>query len=175
MLKALSDGFRHYADFRGRTTRALFWNFIVATHLLIILLMLPAIVEFMKFWRFAMEDVRMLNAILAVYHSTTAAADTIVAVLAELAGEYFAAGLPKPAVYGAIASSVLALICLLPTLSITVRRLRDAGYSIWWILPPVLSFIPLPLLTSLAQILSLVTLVLCCMPTRKELPEVPTI
>lgn len=172
MIKALTDGFRRYADFSGRTTRAYFWNFVVATHLLIILCALPAIVEFMKFWRFALEDVRLMDTILQA-NTSAETQEAMVTVLTELATEYFANGLPMVAIGGLVLSGILAIVCLLPTISITVRRLRDAGVSPWWVLPPVCCVVPVPLLATLAQILCLVTLVLCSLPTRNELPAVP--
>lgn len=176
MFSALADGFRHYADFRGRTARAGFWNFVVATHLLVLLCLLPAIVEFMKFYDFMLHDTRFLDVLIPMLSDLTVL-DTAALenVALELGGEYMAGGAEQfmlPLV-GMVMGSVVALVVLVPTIAITVRRLRDAGQNPWWVLPPLVSFLPLPFVGSLATMLSLVTLVLCCMPTREQLPAVP--
>lgn len=172
MFRALLNGFRNFADFRGRTARAEFWNFVVATHLVIMLLMLPAFVDFMKFWHFMLEDVRFLDVLAGVLVGDVGA-EALEPIATELVTEYYSEGLPMLTVVGAVLSCVVALLVLVPTISMTMRRLRDAGQSPWWVLPPVLSMLPLPFVVSVAQMLSLVTLVFCCFSSRTELPEVP--
>jgi len=76
-------------DFRGRTGRAGFWNFVIATHLVIILLMVPAYVEFLHFFRFAMEDVRVQDMMVQVAEQT-APVESLLPVMNELADEYLA-------------------------------------------------------------------------------------
>lgn len=177
MFRSLAEGFRHYVDFRGRTARAGFWNFVVATHLLVLLCMLPAIVEFMKFYDFMLHDTRFLDELIPMVSGQSVPdTEVLLEVARELGEEYVAGGAEqfKFALVGVVLGSVVALVVLLPTLAITVRRLRDAGQSPLWVLPPVVSFLPLPVVGSLAAVLSLVTLVLCCMPTRELLPAVPT-
>ncbi|MDO5472493.1 MAG: DUF805 domain-containing protein [Akkermansia sp.] len=176
MLKSLREGFRHYADFRGRSTRAMFWNFVVATHLVIWLCMLPALVEFMKFYHFLLQDVRFVS--LFLDSKTLALAyDTsmVECVVKELGEEYFAGGVAElwPVLLGLVLGCVAALAVAVPTLAVTVRRLRDAGKSPWWVLPPVLTMVPLPVVCHLASVLSLVTLVFCCLRSKEELPPLP--
>lgn len=171
MIKALKEGFIHYADFGGCTTRAGFWNFVVGTHLLILLCMLPAMLEFFRFYDFLLHDVRFLDLILG---GGEIAPNAIMAVAQELGQEYVAAHGPfYSELSGMVLGAVLALVVLLPTIAITVRRLRDAGCSVMWVWPPVLSLLPIPYLSTLALLLSAVTLVMCCMPTREQLPAVP--
>ncbi len=176
MFRALIDGFRHYADFRGCTARAGFWNFVVATHLLVLLCLMPAIVEFMKFYDFMLHDTRFLDVFIPMVTDPAMLDEAAIeAVVGELFDEYMAGGLEQfvlPLV-GLVLGGAVAMVVLLPTISITVRRLRDAGRSPLWVLPPVMSFLPLPFVGSVAVVLSLVTLVLCCMPTCEQLPAVP--
>lgn len=178
MIKALKEGFLHYADFSGRTARAGFWNFVVGTHLLILLCMLPALLEFFRFYDFLLHDVRFAELIFGGGMVTPESLDVeaMGSVLQELAGEYMAAHGPFNAeLVGMVLGGVLALVVLLPTVAITVRRLRDAGCSVMWVLPPVLSLLPVPYVSTLAMLLSLVTLVMCCLPTREQLPAVPPV
>ena len=173
MIKALKEGFLHYADFSGRATRAMFWNFVVGTHLLILLCLLPAMWEFFRFYDFLLHDTRFIDRILG---DGMIAPDSIMSVVQELGQEYAAAHGPfYPELLGMVLGAVLALAVLLPTVSITVRRLRDAGCSVMWVWPPVISLLPIPYISTLAVLLSLVTLVMCCMPTREQLPAVPPV
>lgn len=173
MIKALKEGFLHYADFSGRATRALFWNFVIGTHLLILLCMLPAMLEFFRFYDFLLHDTRFIDLILG---DGMIASDAVMAVVQELGQEYAAAHGPfYLELAGMVLGAVLALVVLLPTIAITVRRLRDAGCSVMWVWPPVLSLLPIPYLSTLALLLSAVTLVMCCMPTREQLPDVPPV
>lgn len=173
MIKALKEGFLHYADFSGCATRAMFWNFVVGTHLLILLCLLPAMLEFFRFYDFLLHDTRFIDQILG---DGMIAPDSIMSVVQELGQEYAAAHGPfYSELAGIVLGAVLALAVLLPTVSITVRRLRDAGCSVMWVWPPVISLLPIPYISTLAVLLSLVTLVMCCMPTREQLPAVPPV
>ena len=178
MIKALKGGLLHYADFSGRTTRAMFWNFVVGTHLLIMFCMLPAMLEFFRFYDFLLHDVRFLDLLLndGVIVSASFDMEAIGSVVQELGQEYAAAHGPFEVEFaGLVLGAVLALAVLLPTVAITVRRLRDVGCSVMWVLPPVLSLLPIPYLSTFALLLSVVTLVMCCMPTREQLPAVPPV
>ncbi len=171
MIKALKEGFLHYVDFSGRSTRAMFWNFVVGTHLLILLCMLPAMLEFFRFYDFLLHDTRFID---TIFGGGMVASDTVMAVVQELGQEYAAVHGPfYLELAGMVLGTVLALAVLIPTVAITVRRLRDAGYSVMWVWPPVISLLPVPYISTLAVLLSLVTLVMCCMPTREQLPAVP--
>ena len=181
MIQALKHGFVHYADFRGRSSRAEFWGFIVTTHLLVLLCLMPAFLEFLKFYNFMLHDVRFLDVFMPILSDTgglgLSESDKmeLATVVHELAEEFFAGGFSQlaPTVAGAVMGSLLALVILLPTLSIMVRRLRDAAYSPWWVLPPVCCLLPIPFVGTIASLLSLATFVLCCMPSREPLLPVP--
>ncbi len=183
IFKSLGEGFRGYACFRGRMARANYWNFVISTHLLILLLLLPAFVEFMKFYRFMLEDVRVLDLLATVLDSLTTRAnlssvdleESALRLVKELGEEYLAAGNRDFtwAIVGLVAASVMGLVILLPTISATVRRLRDAGQSVWWILPPLLVVLPIPFVGTVTQLLTLVTLGMCCMASKPELPGIP--
>ncbi len=174
MCKALINGFRHYTDFRGCASRAEFWNFIIATHLLVLLCMLPAFVEFMKFYNFLLHDVRFIDELALVLGEPAAfRQEAFGAVVKDLAEEYFAGGGESYwlELGGMLLGTLLMLVVFVPTVSVTVRRLRDAGQSPWWVLAPIFSW--LPYVGTLAAVLSLVTLVFCCMGSRGQLPAVP--
>ncbi len=180
MLHALIDGFRRYADFRGRTSRSGFWNFIVATHLLVLLCMLPALVEFLRFYRFILQDERLLEWVMSNMQPEASLATQLpdptvpVTVVSELSEEYLVLHGPfYLELMFMVLGAVLAVVCLLPSLAVTVRRLRDAGQSVWWVLPPVVCLLPVPVLPCIAAVLCLVTLVLCCLPGRAPLPPLP--
>lgn len=49
------------------------------------------------------------------------------------------------------------------SLSLSVRRLRDAGFSVWWVALPIL--IPAGIFGTIAKI---VVLVMCAFPTKVE-------
>lgn len=176
VFKALAEGFRGYVCFRGRMTRASFWNFVITTHLLIFLLLLPAFVEFMKFYRFMLEDSRILDLLTArVNPASIDLEEYLVQIVQELGAEYLAAenhDFTWPIV-GLVAACVMGVVVLLPTISATVRRLRDAGQSVWWVLAPLAALLPVPFVGVVAQLLTLVTLALCCMASKPELPDIP--
>lgn len=122
MIKALKEGFLHYVDFSGRSTRAMFWNFVVGTHLLILLCMLPAMLEFFRFYDFLLHDTRFID---TVFGGGMIASDAVMAVVQELGQEYSAVHGPfYSELAGMVLGTVLALAVLIPTVAITVRRLR---------------------------------------------------
>ncbi len=176
IFTSLAEGFRGYACFHGRMARASFWNFVISTHLLIFLLLLPAFVEFMKFYRFMLEDSRVLDLLTARVNPALIDLEEYLArTVLELGEEYLAAGnhdFTWPIV-GLVAACVVGVVVLLPTISATVRRLRDAGQSVWWVLPPLMAVLPIPFVGMVAQLLTLVTLGMCCMASKPELPDIP--
>ncbi len=176
IFESLAEGFRGYIHFRGRMARASYWNFIISTHLLVFLLLLPAFVEFMKFYRFLLEDSRVLDLLTArVNPALIDLEEYLVRIVQEMGAEYLAAGNHDFtwAIAGLVAAFAVGVVILLPTVSATVRRLRDAGQSVWWILPPLVAVLPLPFVGVVAQLLTLVTLGLCCMSSKPELPDIP--
>ena len=111
-LMASYNGFRHYFDFSGRTSKLDFWFF-----------MLFFLIAYLLVW---LVDHFFL---------------TPVVVLKDLP---FGNLLPSGYFDGEVGLLVLAYrpIMVVPTLSATVRRLRDAGKSGWWFL---LWIFPLPI------------------------------
>ncbi len=107
------NGFRHYFDFSGRTSKLDFWLFLL--FFLIMYLLVWLLDHFFL---------------------------TSVVVLKDLPFSNF---LPIGYVDGEVGLLVLAYrpIMVVPTLSATVRRLRDVGKSGWWSL---LWVFPLPIL-----------------------------
>lgn len=170
-MKALLHGFRHYADFSGRDSRSVFWGFIVLTHMIFMLLLLPGIWVLMKFWRALLADDYIVQTIaLEVIENGRAEslfdADMLAAVQ-EVAQGFFANVWQEymvPCLFTLLAGLWL-LIILLPTVSASARRMRDAGINPWWVLTlPLSQLVP----GDLGIILGLVWLVLCCLPSKAE-------
>ena len=60
-MHALLQGFRQYADFSGRTSRRDFWQFVSITQLTFIILLLPAWLVFLEFFREIISNPRVLD------------------------------------------------------------------------------------------------------------------
>ena len=45
-----------------------------------------------------------------------------------------------------VVSTFVIILFFLPTLALTVRRLRDAGFSVWWVALLPIPFVGLPVL-----------------------------
>lgn len=183
MLASLLHALRHYADFRGFTPRKLFWEFITLSQGAVILLLLPAWLLLLEFLRAVLESPRVLDVLVAMVSQPQDAPlllrEDLPDALRPYGEELLHETLPdSPFTLCCTALSLLlALFFLLPTLSITVRRLRDSGHSAWWVLPPCLAFIPLPLLADIALVGTIVTLIFCCQesaaPTLPPPPQKP--
>ena len=121
MLRALYQGFRHYADFRGCSTRADFLRFLTITHLIVVLLLVPAIMELLCFWRFAVEDVRFCR-VLEVYPAVQLHVGEICPVFSELGAEYAAMNGGVNLAWWSLGLAVaFSLIILPPTIAMAVR------------------------------------------------------
>ena len=163
-MSSLCHGFRHYIDFSGRDNRALFWGFIISTHVIFCLLLIPV---FICFPLACFSLIRFLLECVGSAAGAGAASPSLTTPFAGLSSMY-------PNLIACGASVLVAYLWLLaivvPTISATVRRLRDAGQSPWWVLPPCLVLAPsAPLLGSigwLALPLCCVTFVLCCLPSK---------
>lgn len=172
--------FRHYADFAGRMSRKAFWNFIGTTHSLFILLLLPPITAFLEWTQTVLESPLVLDALVAIMENPVEAGAIVQGeLLPELQAEatdFFLHDFPAthPVATLSLALAVLWMLALaVPTLSATVRRLRDAGQSPFWVLAVPLSCIPEPFCSALGMMLSLVLLVLCLQPTKALLAPPP--
>ena len=174
--RALVHGFRHYADFNGQDKRAVFWKFIGVTQLALVALLLPGIVVCIQCWQAMVEDERVLDSVVFLLQAPSAAS------LRELGQAAYGSAMQffsRPEVdFSFVAVCCIlavgwALMIALPTLSAMVRRLRDAGKSPWWALPPCLAFVPLPGIMDIGMLLSIVTLVYCSLESAPSLPPVP--
>lgn len=108
--------FRKYADFHGRATRAEYWLF---TLFLFVINMGLNIVD----WAFGTTGASFneLSGLLssgeiASEPTTTTAQQTLVTTLVNIVAVLFALG------------------TIVPSIAVTVRRLRDAGFAWWWII-----------------------------------------
>lgn len=176
MTKILLEALRHYADFRGQTTRREFWIFVTLTQGIILLLLLPAFFLLLELLRTVLESPRVLDVLVAAIQYPQDAydllQDDLPAALLPYWEEFWNETLPASPVTLICTSSalLLTLLLILPTLSITVRRLRDSGHSAWWVLPPCLTLIPLPILADFALLGTIVTLVFCCQESAASPP-----
>ena len=171
MIKGIIHGFRRYFDFSGRDSRSLYWAFIISTHMVFILLLMPAVIAFMTELHDLLEELlsqALLPEVDPAYFLGYAAAYFI---------DYFADFAENhPFGFYSFALGILwVLLIIIPTVSATVRRLRDAGQNPWWVLPPCLSFVPV--ISIITSALSIVTLIYCCFgsapPTGQSIPPTP--
>lgn len=149
-MKELLHGLRHYADFSGRDDMRLFWVFVTYSHLIVILLLLPALYVVFEAFSVHLADLFYLQN----------AED-----LHEFAQCVFIDSLREHQVALILLYLDIACICALivPSVAALVRRLRDAGQCVWWALPPVAACVPLlPFSCISGMLLSIVTLVYCC-------------
>ncbi len=113
---------RRYAQFQGRATRAEFWSFQFINTLIFFLLYLILIIGMLS--------------IIGVDQLASAQSEESVDLLLmnELEGEQGVA-LSFAILLPVLGMAIWALICIIPQLSVTVRRLHDANWSAWWFLP----------------------------------------
>lgn len=167
-MKGFIHGFKHYFDVSGRDSRSLYWGFIISTNLIGLLFFV------------VLAYLLCRSFIPAVLGSIEEAAD----------GSFYKISGDVPSCMSAfIADHILFLVimlmgmlwwvgCLIPTLTATVRRLRDAGKSPWWVLAPVFSLSGIPYVSQIALCLCIVVIVLCCFDTARtsspqDLPPTP--
>lgn len=166
-MNALIHGFRHYVDFSGRDSRRQFWGFFLLTRLISLLLLLPIVIASCHILADVFHMLQAQN-----FHPHAASADS--EQVTSYALDAFGSLLQHSAVViiFCLLLSLWWLAILVPTIAATVRRLRDAGQSPWWILPPAFTFTPLqqliPALGAWPALLCLITLVLCCQPTANK-------
>lgn len=169
-MNCFAYGFRHYADFTGRDSRSRYWVFITSTQLVLVLLAMPAFVAFAGDLRELLQDF-LLGQCVGMGPEELLNMEVMRPLVEDYFGEYFSAfgAEHSVATYFLLADVAWALLITIPTIAATVRRLRDAGQSLWWVLPPCLSFVPY--IGVFATMLSIVTLALCCFGSA--LPPLP--
>lgn len=179
-MNALFHGFRHYVDFRGRDTRSQFWGFVIATHLIGMILLLPMMMSMVDCYKAMLQDPAMMDVLERALESV-ADHDAFTRILEEeympqaeqFAENYYAGSATafSPAFLGMMLGAAWGVVILLPTAATTVRRLRDAGQSPWWALGPVAALLPVAAVSYAGMLVSLVTLVFCCLSSAKREPE----
>lgn len=169
--------FRHYADFAGVMPRRAFWNFIGVTHCLLLLLLLPPMAALADWAQGFMENPHVLDALVSLMGNPADAGNVFYGELmpaAKADAASFLQHCPEThpvAVAAGVAAALWLLALVAPTVSATVRRLRDAGQSPLWVAPAFLSCVPEPFCCSLGLAFSLVLLVLCLQPTKVRVPQ----
>lgn len=175
-MNSLLLALRHYADFRGRTPRQPFWSFIVLSQCIGFLLLLPLLVSFMQCWWQMLHDSLLQDSIVSMLEDIGSAEQVFKEQVVPQAVEFifgYYADFPSfhPWTFWCtLLAALWLLVFLVPTLSAGARRLRDAGHSPWWVLAPVAASLPVEWVAPLGLLLSVVTLVLWCLPSV-EAPE----
>ena len=150
-MKLIADYFRNYVNFSGRTSRRDFW----LTVLYLFLLTLP------------INIILMIVAYGAVHTAVSSGVDI---------------GNNPRALYSSLFSSpafiiLYAILCLwqlvrfIPDLSLTTRRLRDAGVTPWWIaisFATAFSSLLVPIFAFLCFGCCIIMLILLCKPSVKD-------
>lgn len=130
--------FKNYGNFSGRSRRSEYWKVVVAQ--LIIIIAFYICVAFVAFASY--------NLGYDLGHSST----------------YGYLGVGIIGMVALVLYGIYALFCLIPTISICVRRLHDIGLSGWWLVPLfIVSFIPI-----LSFIVSIVSTILYCIDGKAE-------
>lgn len=178
-MEFFTSAIRHYADFKGRCMRKPFWMFVVTTHVCLMLLFTPLLLAATEVYSnllvgqpgfdtfaeslvmqgaFTQEHAAMLG---DMFHNMAQEGAEI--LLTEHLAVLICAGI------GVLSG----LFLFVPSLSITVRRMRDAGQSPWWVYLSLLAFLPLPIASESGAVFSLLVFILCCLPSRPAdaLPE----
>ncbi len=127
-MKAVWQGLKRYADFRGRTSSREFWEFIGVTHGAVALLCLPSLPALLDWNRFVVDDPEALDAIVGVLMNGPGGgnASWLLRCVWERSREW-GADFPGnfPVACGCLAAAVLlSLFLAAPTLAITVRWAR---------------------------------------------------
>lgn len=166
-MKGLIHGFRHYAVFSGRDSRSLFWGFIIWSHLIGILFILPMAWLVGEFFRAFVANLGSIDV------SNEQNSELVVEIFKSTLTETFG---QSPMLYPVAATCALiatlwSLICIIPSIATTVRRLRDAGQSPWWIIAPCTAWVPM--VGYISSLLSFVVLVFCFFPSKSDVPGVP--
>ena len=168
---------RHFAQFGGRSNLLEFWTFLTWSHLAIILLLVPAWFAFLGFASGMLEDVRVLAGIEGIINDPASVQaiwqEVLRPLVLEHADDYLANLWPAHA-FALICTGISALLILLlvlPTLTLTVRRLRDAGKGFYWALLPFISLVPWAPCLYAGLVSALLLFIFVCLPSRPSLPK----
>jgi len=175
-MEFFTSAIRHYADFKGRCSRKPFWMFVVTTHICLMLLFTPLLmaatgvycnllIGHPDFNTFAeslalQDDFTQVHAEILCDMFCDIAQEGAELLLAEHLASVVCAGI----------GVLLGLFLFVPSLSITVRRMRDAAQSPWWVYLSLMSFLPLPIASQLGALFSIVVFILCWLPSKPAAP-----
>lgn len=170
-MKYLLHGFRNYLTLSGRDTRTQFWNFITITHLIAILLLIPALGASVQLLQELLENEEVVQMILAAIDGNDFSLlyqnEELYQTIRSVALDYWHQLWQENILV--CATLILAILwdiaLILPTLCAITRRLRDAGHNPYWTLAVPTAFI-LP--AEMGFILSTVTFILCCLPSAAQ-------
>ncbi len=178
-MNNLLHGFRHYVDFRGRDTRSQFWGFVITTHLVEIILFIPFLTSLMECYKAMLQDLTIQSTLMEMVdlvadqgEFTRVMQDELMPQVEQFLETYYAnfAGEYPLAFWALVLGIVWAVVILLPTAAATVRRLRDAGQSPLWVLGPVAMLLPSAIVSPVGMLVSIVTLVFCCLSSARREP-----
>ncbi len=167
-MKSFYVCLRKYFTFSGKSTRSEFWSFIIISHIITLALCIPACVLVVQMFISAVNATE-LGAFMDFVASEPSAIEIQALTEAEL--NAFAQGFetyftnffngisPLLLMVSLVSMVLLVFACLffiIPSLSASARRLRDAGFTPWLLLLHLLS------------VGWIVIGILCLMPTREE-------
>lgn len=179
-MNAFFHCIRHYFDCSGRECRRVYWTYIVVTHLVLIVLLIPVLTVMTTGWQDVLsheENVDEISEALYDISEDQSKENVKEVVQSRLApviyhgfSRYFeeheqAAHLMKIFL---ILTAFWVFLNVVPTMTATARRLRDVGRSRWWILPPVLMVAPIRIISNVAFLLSIVTFIYCCLRSEER-------
>lgn len=179
-MEFLISAIRHYADFKGRCTRKPFWMFVVTTHVCLMLVITPLLMAATEVYtRLLIEQPSFstwVESIILQDDVTEEQAAELIDMFNAIAQEGAEILLSEHmfAVACAAVGVLLGVFLFIPSLSITVRRVRDAGQSPWWVYLSLIGFIPYPLTLNMGTLLALVVFILCCLPSAPVKAELMT-
>lgn len=181
-MNAIFHCLRHTFDFTGRLERQPFWIFLTVSQFLIVLLALPLTIHVTVWTDELLKREEVQDILLTCIYTPDMAMETISQQFIPFIGEElysFASETLRESAWMVICCAVSLLLCVLlfiPTLSATVRRLRDAGYTPWLALSILFCAFPIPFVFEISCIVLIVTLGLCTRPSKPPLPaDLPTV
>lgn len=147
-MKLIADYFRNYVNFSGRTTRRDYW--LTVLYLFLVTLPIVIILEIKVFGAFKM----VVNSGMDIQKDPLA---------------LFSCLYSSPIII--ILTAIFWLwniVRFIPDLSMTARRLRDAGVTPWWVVIPYATII-LPVIGGFLCLGScIIILILLCQPSKQD-------
>lgn len=179
---------RHYLDFKSCCPRKPYWAFIVSSQLILTLLALPAII-YLWLDLLAFEPIIQLCVDILDYLDEPAVVQHLLHEEAPQLLSQWAMGIPNTLLAADALTRVCSVaflaggaFCLIPSLSLSACRLRDAGFSPYLLLLVLIGYASLGLrfspwselcaiLDNINLLAMLVLFVLLCLPSKAPLTE----